>query len=85
MGRSVRLEYPGGIAEGEPSEMFEALKNLKEKAEEIAGTHGETISGGLKKAGDFIDDKTDGKYSDKIDSGVDKAQELIERMGDKSD
>ncbi len=63
--------------------MFDALKNLKEKAEEIAEDHGDKISAGLEKVGDFIDDKTDGKYSDKINTGVDKAQDYVERMGDK--
>ena len=35
--------------------MFDALKNLKEKAEEIAEAHGDKISGGLEKVGGFID------------------------------
>ncbi|MFF2850873.1 antitoxin [Streptomyces sp. NPDC058001] len=65
--------------------MLEHLKNLKEKAEEIAEEHGEKITEGLEKAGDFIDDKTGGKYSDKIDSGVEKAQDLVERLGEKKD
>ncbi|GHJ25604.1 MULTISPECIES: antitoxin [Streptomyces] len=63
--------------------MFDALKNLKEKAEEIAESHGDKISDGLERVGDFIDDKTDGKYSDKIDTGVDKAQDFVERLADK--
>ncbi|MGW3497326.1 antitoxin [Streptomyces sp. NPDC001020] len=63
--------------------MFDALKNLKNKAEELAETHGETISQGLAKVGDLIDDKTDRKYSDKIDTGVEKAQGFVERMGEK--
>ncbi|MFF5586764.1 antitoxin [Streptomyces hygroscopicus] len=63
--------------------MFDALKNLKEKAEEIAESHGDKISDGLERVGDFIDDKTDGKYSDKIDTGVDKAQDFVGRLADK--
>ncbi|MEU7371204.1 antitoxin [Streptomyces hygroscopicus] len=63
--------------------MFDALKNLKEKAEEIAESHGDKISDGLERVGDFIDDKTDGKYGDKIDTGVDKAQDFVERLADK--
>ncbi|MBA2807920.1 antitoxin [Streptomyces acidicola] len=63
--------------------MFDALKNLKDKAAEIAEAHGDAIDNGLEKVGDFIDDKTDGKYSDKIDTGVDKAQDLVERLGEK--
>ncbi|WP_175411917.1 antitoxin [Streptomyces sp. TRM64462] len=63
--------------------MFDSLKNLKDKAEDLAANHGETIAQGLEKAGDLIDEKTDGKYSERIGSGVDKAQELVERLGEK--
>ncbi|MFF9346422.1 antitoxin [Streptomyces sp. NPDC014734] len=65
--------------------MFDALKNLKDKAEEIAEAHGDKISDGLEKAGDFIDDKTGGKHGDKIDTAVDKAQEFVEKLGDKGE
>jgi len=63
--------------------MFDALKKLKDKAEEVAETHSGTISQGLTKVGGFIDDKTDRKYSDKIDTGVEKAQGFVERLGEK--
>ncbi|MEW2529763.1 antitoxin [Streptomyces sp. NPDC047071] len=66
--------------------MFDALKNLKnlkEKAEDLAQTHGDKISGGLEKVGDFIDGKTEGKHSDKIDTAVDKAQGFVGKLGDK--
>ncbi|MFE7312153.1 antitoxin [Streptomyces sp. NPDC057555] len=63
--------------------MFDALKNLKEKAEEIAEAHGDKISDGLEKVGGFIDDKTDHKHSDKIDTAVDKAQDLVGKLGEK--
>ncbi|MEU2734228.1 antitoxin [Streptomyces sp. NPDC007095] len=62
--------------------MFDNLKNLKDKAEELAEAHGDTISDGLEMAGD-VDDKTDGKYTDKIETGVDKAQEYVEKLGEK--
>ena len=65
--------------------MFDALKNLKDKAEDLAEAHGEKISDGLEKAGDFIDDKTDGKHSDKIDTAVDKAKDYVEKLGEKKD
>ncbi|MFF7881220.1 antitoxin [Streptomyces sp. NPDC007896] len=63
--------------------MFDHLKNLKDKAEELAEAHGDTISDGLEKAGDIVDDKTDGKYTDKIETGVDKAREYVEKLGEK--
>ena len=65
--------------------MFESLKNLKDlkdKAEDVAEAHGEAIGAGLEKAGDLIDDRTDGKYSDQIDTGVEKAKDLVERLGE---
>ncbi|MEV5981931.1 antitoxin [Streptomyces sp. NPDC052114] len=61
--------------------MFDALKNLKDKAEDLAGEHGDKVSGGLEKLGDFVDGKTDGKHSDKIDTAVDKAQEYVQKLG----
>ncbi|MFC9627830.1 antitoxin [Streptomyces mirabilis] len=63
--------------------MFDNLKNLKDKAEELAEAHGDTISDGLEKAGDIVDDKTDGTYTDKIETGVDKAREYVEKLGEK--
>lgn len=60
--------------------MFESLKNLKDKAEDIVEAHGEAVGEGLDKAGDIIDDRTDGKYGDQIDTGVEKAKDLVERL-----
>ncbi|MFD3739650.1 antitoxin [Streptomyces sp. NPDC058629] len=65
--------------------MFDALKNLKDKAEDLAEAHGDKISDGLEKVGDFIDDKTDGKHSDRIDTAVDKAQDYVENLAEKKD
>ncbi|MEV5876384.1 antitoxin [Streptomyces sp. NPDC052101] len=62
--------------------MFDALKNLKDKAEDIAEEHGDKIAEGLEKAGDLIDDRTGGKHSDTIDKAVDKAQDLVEKLGE---
>jgi hypothetical protein len=65
--------------------MFDDLRDLgklKDKAEEIAEEHGDKISDGLEKAGDLIDEKTDGKHSDQIDTAVDKAQGLLDRLAE---
>jgi hypothetical protein len=61
------------------------LGKLKDKAEEIAEDHGDKIADGLEKAGDLIDEKTDGKHSEQIDMGVDKAQRLVERLAENAD
>ncbi|MYV45172.1 antitoxin [Streptomyces sp. SID2888] len=68
--------------------MFDQLKNLKnlkdlkDKVEDVAEAHGGKISDGLEKVGHFIDDKTGGRHSDKIDTAVDKAQDYIGKLGD---
>ncbi|WP_328913422.1 MULTISPECIES: antitoxin [unclassified Streptomyces] len=63
--------------------MFDALKNLKDKAEEVAEAHGDKISEGLEKVGHLVDEKTGGKHGDKIDTAVDKAQDFVEKLGEK--
>ncbi|MEU3910295.1 antitoxin [Streptomyces sp. NPDC029721] len=65
--------------------MFDALKNLKDKAEEIAQSHGGAIAAGLEKVGDIVDQKTDGKHSVTIDTAVDEAQDLMENLAKKKD
>ncbi|MGX4687792.1 antitoxin [Streptomyces sp. JNUCC 63] len=62
---------------------LKSLTHLKDKVEDIAEAHGEKISEGLEKVGDFIDGKTGGKHSGTIDTAVDKAQDLVEKLGDK--
>ncbi|MGW3100847.1 antitoxin [Streptomyces sp. NPDC001100] len=58
------------------------LGKLKDKAEEIAGEHGDTISDGLEKAGELVDEKTGGRHSEQIDGAVDKAQALLDRLAE---
>ncbi|MFB7471542.1 antitoxin [Kitasatospora sp. NPDC056184] len=57
--------------------MFENLKNLADKATDLAREHGGAITQGLDKVADVIDDKTDGKYSGQIDTAADKAKDFI--------
>ncbi|MFI8931517.1 antitoxin [Streptomyces sp. NPDC053474] len=63
--------------------MFDALKNAKAKAEELTEAHGDKVSDGLEKAGDLVDDKTGGKHTEKIDTAVDKAQDVVQNLGEK--
>ena len=46
-----------------------------DEAKDFADKHDEQVDQGLEKAGDQVDDRTGNKYSDKIDKGVDEAQE----------
>ena len=61
------------------------LDKLKDKAEEIAEDHGDKISDGLEKAGELLDEKTDGRHGEQIDTAVDKAQELLDRLAGNAD
>lgn len=45
-----------------------------DKAREVADQHDEQVDQALERGGDFADEKSGGKYGDKIDRGVDEAQ-----------
>ncbi|MFC8465719.1 antitoxin [Streptomyces sp. NPDC057250] len=61
------------------------LAPAKEKVADLAHQHGDKIDQGLDKAAKVVDERTKGKYSDKIHSGTGKAKEAIDRMGHKDD
>ncbi|MFI5658868.1 antitoxin [Streptomyces sp. NPDC051684] len=52
----------------------------KDKVSDLAQQHGDKIDQGLDKAGKLVDEKTKGKYSDKIRTGTDKAKDAVGRM-----
>lgn len=60
--------------------IFDKLKGLGKKAEDLADQHEDKIVDGIDKAADVIDDKTGGKHSDKIDQGADKAKDAVRKM-----
>jgi hypothetical protein len=41
---------------------------------------GKAVSGGIDKAADFADDKTGGKFSEKIDDAADKAKDIVDKL-----
>ncbi|EFE78079.1 antitoxin [Streptomyces filamentosus] len=59
------------------------LGPAKEKVGDLAQQHGGKIEQGLDKAARTVDQKTKGKYSDKIDSGTRKAKEAVDKLGQK--
>ncbi|MFB6632264.1 antitoxin [Streptomyces sp. NPDC056362] len=61
------------------------LAPAKDKVADLAQQHGEKIDQGLDKAAQVVDEKTKGKYSDKIQSGTGKAKDAIARIGHKDD
>ncbi|WP_298251263.1 antitoxin [uncultured Arthrobacter sp.] len=57
---------------------------LAGKAGELVGDNADKVKDGLGKAGDFVDSKTGGKYSNHIDGAQDKASQMVDRL-DKKD
>jgi hypothetical protein len=50
---------------------------LLDKAKDLLGKHEEKVEDALDKVAEVVDDKTGGKYADKIDKGVDAAKGFI--------
>ena len=52
----------------------------KDKAVEAVDEHAPQIKGGIGKAGEFVDKKTKGKYSDKIAKGTQQATAAVDKI-----
>lgn len=65
--------------------MMDKLNDMKEKAKNLAGEHGDKVRQGMDKAGEFADKQTGGKYSDKIDKGVQKGKEGLDKVAQDKD
>jgi len=59
--------------------------NMKDKATEAVNEHGDQVGEGINKAGDFADEKTGGKYGDKIDKGADMAKDQLDNLDGQDD
>ena len=59
------------------------LAPARDKVSDLAQQHGDRIDHGLDKAARLVDEKTRGKYSDKIESGTGKAKEALDRISHK--
>ncbi|MEU6120871.1 antitoxin [Streptomyces sp. NPDC047123] len=57
------------------------LAPAKDKVADLAQQHGDKIDQGLDKAAKVVDEKTKGKYSDKIQAGTGKAKDAVDRLG----
>jgi hypothetical protein len=51
------------------------MSNFFEKIKDLADQHDEKVDAALEKIGDEADRRTDGKYSEHIEKGVDAAQQ----------
>jgi MT0933-like antitoxin protein len=48
-----------------------------DKMKEMVSGHKDQASGAIDKAGDVADDKTGGKYADKVDTAQEKAKDAL--------
>lgn len=53
---------------------------LKDKAKDVLGQHGDKADQGIDKAGQFVDGRTGGQHSEHIQQGADKAKEGLDRF-----
>ncbi|MFI2436387.1 antitoxin [Streptomyces sp. NPDC018693] len=59
------------------------LAPAKDKVSGLAQQHGGKIQHGLDRAAKVVDDKTKGKYSDRIHTGTDRAKHAMDRLAHK--
>ncbi|MGO2051800.1 antitoxin [Glutamicibacter sp. 287] len=55
--------------------------DLRGKAEEFAKQNPDQVSEGIEKAGDFVDDKTGGKFADQVDGVQQGAGDFLGGLG----
>ncbi|MEU3472858.1 antitoxin [Rhodococcus sp. 06-462-5] len=53
------------------------LKGMVDKGKDLAAENSDKIDDVVEKAGDFIDNKTGGKYADKVDKVQDAVKKAI--------
>ncbi len=58
------------------------IGDFVDKAKDLAAEHEDKVSDGIDKLAEVVDEKTGGKYSDKIDQGAEKAKDLVEDLDD---
>jgi hypothetical protein len=61
------------------------LDRFRSKSTQAVDDHGDKISQAIEKGGDVVDDKTGGKYSDKVDTAQEKATDALENLDGKDD
>jgi hypothetical protein len=57
------------------------MDEMKDKAKEAAGQHGDKVDEGLDKAGGMAKEKTGGEHDEQIDKGVERGKGAVEDFG----
>lgn len=63
----------------------EVAETLKEKVSSFVGDHEEQIDSAIDKTTGFVDEKTKGRYSEKIDKAQEKAKDAVSKIADAGD
>ena len=53
---------------------------LLDKAKSLLSQNKDKANDAVDKVGDMVDDKTGGKYADKVDTAQDKAKEMLDKQ-----
>lgn len=53
-----------------------------DKAKDLLSEHQDKVDEGTQQAGDFVDEKTGGQYSEQIDGVQEKAQDMMGQQGE---
>ena len=51
-----------------------------DRAKDALSGHSEQVAAAIDKAGDFVDEKTEGKYAEQVDKGQDMAKDKLADM-----
>ncbi|MDG3014861.1 antitoxin [Speluncibacter jeojiensis] len=60
---------------------MDSFKDLAGKAKEALAEHPEQVGQVVDKAGDLFDEKTGGKFADKVDSAQDAVKKALKQEG----
>ena len=60
------------------------LDDAKKQLAKVVDDHGDKIRDGIEKAGDVVDEKTQGKYTDKIARGKSAATGVLDKLDGKN-
>ncbi|MEZ2388641.1 antitoxin [bacterium RCC_150] len=61
------------------------LDDLKGKAQDLIGGNEEAIKDGIDKVGDFVDDKTGGKFAGQVDAARNAASNFVGNLDNGAD
>lgn len=56
------------------------IDDITDKAKDLAADHKDKVKEGIDKAGDAVDEKTGGKYSEQVEKGEEAAKDYVDDL-----